>query len=497
MKNLRACFACCVILLVAFGVLPRAAGAQTKPEEITVKWDKVERVSKTIPTLQVVVMPPLRRGSPIHARAFQALRDLKASHVRYVPWVPYPKLSIAALEPPRDGKTSWDFSLIDPMTEDFMRAMEGRPVMMDFSTIPAWMFVTDKPVPYEQDPDKLVRGYGTQGTELRDASLKELGDYYARLLQWYTKGGFTDEYGKRHVSNHRYDFAMWEVFNEPEIEHRMTPEQYTQRYDAVVTAMRRVQPRMKFVGMSLAYPGKSPEFFEHFLNPKNHRPGVPVDMISYHFYAKSLPDQTPETYALTFFEQADRFLDVARYIDATRRRLSPHTGTAINEVGSILPGVRDIPASYWNLSGALYAYLYAELARQGIDIVAQSQLLGFPGQFPSVTMLDWKTGEPNARYRVLKLLLDNFAQGDKLVTTELSRNSFVHAQGFVTQSGERKLLLVNKRDRQIEVTAPGIKGGTITFVDQATGLGAASTAPVHSERVALGGFTVAVITYVK
>ncbi len=222
---------------------------------------------------------------------------------------------------------------------------------------------------------------------------------------------------------------------------------------------------------------------------------MPVDVISYHFYAKSLPDQTPETYALTFFEQADRFLDVARYIDATRRRLSPRTGTAINEVGSILPGVRDIPASYWNLSGALYAYLYAELARQGIDIVAQSQLLGFPGQFPSVTMLEWKTGEPNARYRVLKLLLDNFAPGDKLVTTELSRNSFVHAQGFVTQSGERKLLLVNKRDRQIEVTAPGIKGATITSVDQATGSGAASTTPVHSERVALGGFTVAVITH--
>ena len=39
-----------------------------------------------------------------------------------------------------------------------------------------------------------------QGTELRDPSFKEVADYYARLLSWYTKGGFTDELGKRHES---------------------------------------------------------------------------------------------------------------------------------------------------------------------------------------------------------------------------------------------------------------------------------------------------------
>ncbi len=84
---------------------------------------------------------------------------------------------------------------------DFLEAVKGRPVIMDFSTIPAWMFKTREPVRYETEPDKLVRGYGTQGTELRDPSGKELGDYYARLLQWYTQGGFTDEYGKRRASN--------------------------------------------------------------------------------------------------------------------------------------------------------------------------------------------------------------------------------------------------------------------------------------------------------
>ena len=27
--------------------------------------------------------------------------------------------------------------------------------------------------------------------------MKEVADYYARLLSWYTKGGFTDEFGKK------------------------------------------------------------------------------------------------------------------------------------------------------------------------------------------------------------------------------------------------------------------------------------------------------------
>ena len=35
-------------------------------QQVDVQWDKVERVSRTTATLQVVVNPPLRRGSPIH-----------------------------------------------------------------------------------------------------------------------------------------------------------------------------------------------------------------------------------------------------------------------------------------------------------------------------------------------------------------------------------------------------------------------------------------------
>ncbi len=120
-----------------------------------------------------MVNPQLRRGSSIHDRVFSELQTLGADYVSYVPWLPYPKLAVAELEPPTKDKTSWDFSVIDPMTIGFLTATKGHPVMLNFSTIPAWMFKTPKAVEYPQDPDAVCWDY-TQGTELRDPTGKEL-----------------------------------------------------------------------------------------------------------------------------------------------------------------------------------------------------------------------------------------------------------------------------------------------------------------------------------
>src|SRR5205807_5927268 len=119
-------------------------------------------VSKTTATLQVVVNPPLRPGSAIHDRVYSELQRSGADYVRYVPWLPYPKLGVAELQPPTKEKTSWDFSLIDPMTIDFLNATKGHPVILNFSTIPQWMFKTPKPVAYPADPDQVTWDY-TQG----------------------------------------------------------------------------------------------------------------------------------------------------------------------------------------------------------------------------------------------------------------------------------------------------------------------------------------------
>ncbi len=141
------------ILRTAFALMLAVFPFSALCQRVDVSWDKVEVVNKTTPTLQVVVNPPLRPGSPVGRKAYAEVKRLGAEYVRYVPWLPYPKLAVAELEPPANGKTSWDFSLIDPMTEDFLQATDGHSVIVNFSTTPAWMWVTPKPVDYPSDPE--------------------------------------------------------------------------------------------------------------------------------------------------------------------------------------------------------------------------------------------------------------------------------------------------------------------------------------------------------
>jgi hypothetical protein len=501
MTYTRTCSWSCILLVVC--VFASSTGAQVKLE---VKWDKVEQTSKTSPTLQVVVNPPLRHGTVVSTNAYRAVRELGADYVRYVPWLPYPKLAVAELEPPANDKTSWDFSLIDPMTIDFLEATKGHPVVLNFSTMPQWMWKTDKPVPYPTDPEQVTWDY-TQGTEPRDPTFQEIADYYARLLAWYTQGGFTDELEKRHDSTYHYSIPYWEVLNEVEFEHHMSPETYTKLYDAVVSAMRKVQPNLKFVGMALAQPSQTPQFFEYFLDHKNHKPGIPLDFISYHFYAIPTPDESPEIQAYTFFAQADGFLNTVRYAEGIRKRLSPETQTTIDEIGAISADdltqaeaghvSKPIPDSYWNLTAAMYAYLFGEMTRMGIDVAGESQLVGYPTQFPSVSMIDWKSGNPNPRFRVLQLLHDNFAPGDKVVAIGgdfLSRNPYLYAMPVITRDGEKRVLLVNKSQKAMQVELPGATGGETQYVDQSTKSDAPQKAHLDSDKISLNGFSVAAVT---
>lgn len=422
-----------------------------KPVALSIQWDKVVVVSRSTPTLQIVVNPQLRPDEALGAAAYKAVKDLGADYVRYAVWLPYPKLAVAELEPPTAQKTSWDFGLIDPMTKDFLAATDGHERILNFSTMPAWLFKTDQPVTYPADPNQVDWNY-TQGTEMVDPTGNQAGEYYARLMSWYTNGGFTDENGAHHESGYHYKLPWWEVLNEVDSEHHMTPEQYTARYDAIVHAIHAVSPETKFVGMALEDPGKEPKFFEYFLDHKNHRSGTPLDMISYHFYAAPVSGETLDDWQYTFFDQEAGFLNTVRYVESIRKRLSPRTMTDLDELGTVLPGDNNPgheppPAAYWNLAGALFGDLFIELSRLEIDVIGESQLIGYPTQFPSVSMMDWTTNQPNARFWALKLIKDSFHPGDKLVETTIQAwNLDVAAQGFITPAG-RKLLLVNRRNR--------------------------------------------------
>lgn len=464
-----------------------------KADTIKVKWDASEAVSKTTPTLQLVENPMVRQ-SPIHEATFRALKNLGADYVRYVPWFPYPKLAVAELKPPSGGKTYWDFKLIESTMVALMEATQGHSVVVNFSTTPVWMWKTKDVVKYPENPYQVMWDYN-QGTELRDTTMKELADYYARLMSWYTKGGFTDELGQFHKSGHFYKIPYWEVLNEVDFEHSLSPQLYTKMYDAIVAAMKKVSPDTKFIGLALAFEG-SPRYFEYFLDAKNHKGGVPLEGISYHHY--SLPswrEQPLDAYQYTFFEKADGFLDKVRYIESIRKRLAPQTFTTINEIGTILGAeTLPIPDDYWNLSGAMYAHMFLELTKIGIDVAGESQLVGYPSQFPDVSMINWKNGNPNARYWVLKLIIENFGPGDKLVTTTDIGNANIDCQAMITKNGKR-ILLINKMYKDVPVVLPAdAKGGTARSVDTATRENPPAEIQLTDGTITLKPFSVTVVT---
>jgi hypothetical protein len=235
-----------------------------------------------------------------------------------------------------------------------------------------------------------------------------------------------------------------------------------------------------------------PHYYEYFLNPANHKPGIPLDYISYHFYAGPTPTQTIDDWQYTLFDQADGFLLAVRYVDNIRKRLSPQTKTDLDELGAINDGGWQQPG-YWNLAGSLYAYLFIELSRLQIDIVGESQLVGFPTQFPSVSMMDWTTNQPNARFWVLKLIKDSFHPGDKLVETSI-HSVDVEAQAFITPAG-RKLLLANKRNREIAVSLPDADKATAVAVDAETGDNPPRGVQLTAGTIKLKSFAVTVVSW--
>ena len=493
-------------LFLTAASLSSPAFAQDSQPKLDIDWSKTVIVSKSTPTLQVVTNPMLNPGSPIHDGSFAALKALGADYVRYVPWLPYPKIAVAELEPPTKDNTSWDFTYIDPVTKDFLAATDGHSTIINFSTIPAWMFKTDKPVKYPDDPNQVFWDY-TKGTELRDPTGKELGDYFGRLVSWYTKGGFTDENGKQHQSGNHYSFPYWEVLNEIDFEHQTTPEDYTKRYDAIVEGIRKVSPDTKFMGLALAMAGGNPKYYEYFLNPKNHKPGIPLDFISFHFYASPALDENLDGWQHTFFNQAEGFLATTRFILAIRDRLSPQTKTDADELGVILPtdGIEiaaskampdHIPHRYWNAAGALYGFLFVELSKLGVDVIGESQLVGYPSQFPSVSMIDYNNGKPNARYWVLKLIKENFRPGDKLVANKPQEHgsSDVLIQGFITPQG-KKVLLVNKTNSDKTVTlSSDVQSAASLTVDEETGDEAPRTGKTDGAELKMAPFAVTVLT---
>jgi len=171
----------------------------------------------------------------------------------------------------------WNFGPLDQMA-GAVRSYGGEPVL-NVRYAPNWMWTCSE-----------LFNQGAAGVGgLRDPSFSKFGEYMARLVGWYNKGGFTDERGVVHRSGHQGWVSTWEVWNEPNLSGEtpchpvgggasLSADQYVAMWNVVVPKMLAVDPSIKLVG-----PGTS-GFDAEYIQALMQRTQRPPDVLSYHVY---------------------------------------------------------------------------------------------------------------------------------------------------------------------------------------------------------------------
>ncbi len=495
-----------------------ALSQQAAPQsvEITTRWDDVTTVARTVPTTQILAHAYTLRNSPIHDPLFKALEDLHTDDTRLQFWYSVTRQAVLEIKEPTATETFWDFTYADPLVADFYAHTAGKH-HMNITTIPRWMFqVAPKQVP--DDPAASFYAYtdDTRGDLLKDPTGRQIAEYQARIFQWYTQGGFTDEVGKFHSSGHHYKIDYWDVLNEPDFENKITVEQYTRIYDAVAEAIHKIDPHVEFFGPEVS--GSEVPWARYFLEAKNHKPGsLPIAWFTFHNYVDAPND--PATWHAKYFTDPAKsetdgasarvFVDRIQQVLKIRDELSPNTKVIVDELGTF-DDVKTTEEAcrapepyqafhplYWNAIGANWAYIFIASERLNLPVFSMSQMIGYPTQCPSISMFDKDTAKPNAHYWVLHLIAQRFSPGAKLFTTT-SSSADVEALSAATAT-ERKLLLVNTTGAPVAVNlrktfaAAGSKPLRAAFVDGASGEQAPREERVAGEQITLAPFAVAVV----
>jgi hypothetical protein len=502
---------------MALGATPASAvlpPADRDTIKVSASWNEIVRVSATTPTTQHLASAYTLRSHPLNKPLLKALRDLHTDDTRLQLWFTIPRQTVAELKEPTAKETFWDFKYIDPLFSDFFANTSGRR-NVNVGTIPRWMFnVPDIEIP--SDPGASFHSYtqGTTGALLKDPTGLQFAEYQARIYSWYTQGGFTDEIGKYHRSGHHYTIDYWGILNEPNWENKFTVEEYTKIYDAVATAIRKIDPNVQFLGPEIA--GAELPWARYFLNPRNHTSNAPpVQWFSFQNYVESNND--PTTWHVNFFTAPPKsdtdaaaalaFADRIRQVIKIRDELSPNTSIAIDELGTfdqIKPGANYCNETesyqaytplYWVAIGANWAVNFITAENLGIPIISMSQMLGYPTQCLSISMVNWDTAHPNAHYWVLKLINSSFVPGDRLVPTQSSSPDVV-AQASITSSGP-KVLLVNTSNEPITVNIGSAHNGAkleAKVVDEASGEQPPRIERLTGQDITLAPFAVAVVS---
>jgi len=175
------------------------------------------------------------------------------------------------------------------------------------------------------------------------------------------------------------------------------------------------------------------------------------------------------------FDQADGFVLAVKFVEAMRKHLSPETkqlstkwdDTSYRQHARRLQEL--IPAAYWNLSERCMRTYSWNRPQLGIDVVNESQLVGYPSQFPSTSMVDWKDGSRMPGTAYCSILHDNLSADDRPCGYNMD-DAPMWPRRHSSPEKRESCCLVNKRNWAIAVALPGdFATGRATTVDVTTG----------------------------
>ena len=208
--------------------------------------------------------------------------------------------------------TSWDFRALDINVQSLQSstAYPATNILQIVGVGGEWFFRPDR-------------------TGFADPTGRREGRWFSMILDWYCRGGFTDERGTFHHSGHNYTFGYLELLNEidnigsgiPGIpgSGKIPGPAYIRWYDGVVATVRERHPAIKFVGNCHAWQGQKNNSWtwRQFLDRNEHAPGAvwPIDAVSFHGYSMA---QNPNP-VLGFDDWAGLLVESARGVieDAT------------------------------------------------------------------------------------------------------------------------------------------------------------------------------------
>jgi hypothetical protein len=339
------------------------------------------------------------------------------------------------------ANTSWDFRALDIQVKHLQEsvAFPNTTILQITGNAPPWWFWAPR-----------------QGkSAFADPTGVREGHYFSRILDWYCKGGMTDELGVYHHSGHNYTFGFLEVLNEMDF---IAGPKYIQWYDGVTKIVRANHPTIKFIGNCHAGQGNAGDgaIWRQFLNQSAHAPGTPwpIDAVSFHGYSGAgapAPGQLPKASAL--IASTKNVIIASQQSARVIKEVSPSTLLFMDEVGILLGcnppfNVSETLgsgalSSWWNIQAVVWAMYVGELSSAGVDMIGCSQFVGWPsgppgtpvgiphgapelgcpfqsqvdsgGNCPEMSMIDWTNGALNARSWAMKMMIDGLGNTEKNV----------------------------------------------------------------------------------